>query len=78
MLQQTTVATVKTYYGNFLAKWPEIEKLAAAELDEVLHAWQGLGYYSRARNLRKLAKATMLIAVTVAWKLLPDKHLTTW
>ncbi|MBT3908476.1 MAG: A/G-specific adenine glycosylase [Rhodospirillaceae bacterium] len=56
MLQQTTVATVKTYYGNFLAKWPEIEKLAAAELDEVLHAWQGLGYYSRARNLHKCAR----------------------
>ncbi len=51
MLQQTTVATVAPYYRNFLARWPRLEDLAAAELDDVLHAWQGLGYYARARNL---------------------------
>ena len=56
MLQQTTVATVGPYYGDFLARWPNIEKLAAALLDDVLHAWQGLGYYSRARNLHRCAR----------------------
>jgi len=57
MLQQTTVATVGPYYGNFLARWPGVGDLAAAALDDVLHAWQGLGYYSRARNLHKCARA---------------------
>ncbi len=56
MLQQTTVATVKSYYKAFLEKWPTVQDLAAAELDEVLHAWQGLGYYARARNLHKCAQ----------------------
>ncbi|MDV7340015.1 A/G-specific adenine glycosylase [Terasakiella sp. A23] len=56
MLQQTTVATVKSYYKAFLEKWPTVQDLAGAELDEVLHAWQGLGYYARARNLHKCAQ----------------------
>ncbi|NVJ90714.1 MAG: A/G-specific adenine glycosylase [Methylocystaceae bacterium] len=56
MLQQTTVATVKAYYKAFLEKWPTVQDLAAAELDDVLHAWQGLGYYARARNLHKCAQ----------------------
>ena len=56
MLQQTTVAAVRSYFDAFLARWPRIEDLAAAELDEVLHAWAGLGYYARARNLHKCAK----------------------
>ena len=56
MLQQTTVATVIGYYGDFVARWPKVEDLAKAELDDVLHAWQGLGYYSRARNLHKCAR----------------------
>ncbi|SCA57387.1 A/G-specific adenine glycosylase [Candidatus Terasakiella magnetica] len=55
MLQQTTVATVKSYYRDFLQKWPTVQDLAGADLDEVLHAWQGLGYYARARNLHKCA-----------------------
>jgi len=55
MLQQTTVATVTGYYGKFLTRWPTLADLAAADLDAVLHAWQGLGYYSRARNLHKCA-----------------------
>ena len=55
MLQQTTVATVKPYFEHFLAVWPNIKALALAPLDEVLHAWQGLGYYARARNLHKCA-----------------------
>lgn len=55
MLQQTTVATVKSYFELFLKNWPEIDKLAAAPLDDILYAWQGLGYYARARNLHKCA-----------------------
>ena len=56
MLQQTTVATVGPYFESFLARWPSVGALAAAELDEVLHAWQGLGYYARARNLHRCAR----------------------
>ena len=56
MLQQTTVTTVRAYYGDFLAKWPQVGDLASASLDDVLHAWQGLGYYSRARNLHKCSQ----------------------
>jgi A/G-specific adenine glycosylase len=55
MLQQTTVVTVKPYFEYFLAIWPNIKVLAIAPLDDVLHAWQGLGYYARARNLHKCA-----------------------
>jgi len=57
MLQQTTVATVGPYFERFLARWPTVEALAAAPLDDVLHAWQGLGYYARARNLHACARA---------------------
>ena len=57
MLQQTTVATVIPYFTAFLAGWPKVADLAAADLDDVLHAWQGLGYYARARNLHKCARA---------------------
>jgi A/G-specific adenine glycosylase len=56
MLQQTTVATVGPYFERFIARWPDIAALAAASLDEVLHAWQGLGYYARARNLHACAR----------------------
>ncbi len=56
MLQQTTVATVKGYFSKFLERWPTIQDLAAASQDELMHCWQGLGYYSRARNLHKTAK----------------------
>ena len=56
MLQQTTVATVGPYFEKFLAKWPRVEDLAAAPLDDVLTAWAGLGYYARARNLHKCAR----------------------
>ncbi len=55
MLQQTTVATVKGYYADFIARWPTVEALAAAPLEEVLSAWAGLGYYARARNLHACA-----------------------
>jgi A/G-specific adenine glycosylase len=55
MLQQTTVQAVASYYRKFLERWPTVEALAAAPLDEVLAAWAGLGYYARARNLHKCA-----------------------
>ncbi len=56
MLQQTRVEAVKEYYLNFIARFPNAETLAAAQEDEVLKAWEGLGYYSRARNLLKAAR----------------------
>ncbi len=56
MLQQTQVATVVDYYQRFMAALPSVEALAAAEADEVLHLWTGLGYYSRARNLHRAAQ----------------------
>ena len=59
MLQQTTVATVKDYYKRFLAAFPTVADLAAAPLEDVLHLWQGLGYYSRARNLHKCAQVVV-------------------
>ena len=55
MLQQTTVQAVKPYYAAFLRQWPRIEALASADEEDVLKAWAGLGYYSRARNLKKCA-----------------------
>ncbi|MBM3487987.1 MAG: A/G-specific adenine glycosylase [Alphaproteobacteria bacterium] len=61
MLQQTTVATVGPYYEAFLARWPTVEALAAAGLDAVLHGWQGLGYYARARNLHRCAQAIVAL-----------------
>jgi A/G-specific adenine glycosylase len=56
MLQQTTVVTVAPYFDRFVARWPDVSSLAAASLDEVLHQWQGLGYYARARNLHACAR----------------------
>jgi A/G-specific adenine glycosylase len=56
MLQQTQVATVAGYYSRFIARFPDVKALAAAELDEVLALWSGLGYYSRARNLHRCAR----------------------
>ncbi len=55
MLQQTTVEAVKPYFRKFLEKWPTVTDLAHAEADDVMKAWAGLGYYSRARNLKKCA-----------------------
>lgn len=57
MLQQTTVATVGPYFQRFTERWPTVEALAAADLDQVLSAWAGLGYYARARNLHRCAVA---------------------
>ena len=55
ILQQTRVAQGLEYYMRFVARWPRVEDLAAADEAEVLREWQGLGYYSRARNLHKAA-----------------------
>ncbi|WOT04283.1 A/G-specific adenine glycosylase [Shewanella youngdeokensis] len=61
MLQQTQVATVIPYFEKFMARFPNIEILAAAEQDEVLHYWTGLGYYARARNLHKAAQQIIVL-----------------
>jgi A/G-specific adenine glycosylase len=59
MLQQTQVETVKPYFARFLSTYPTIEALAAAPLSDVLKLWEGLGYYSRARNLHHAAQAVV-------------------
>jgi A/G-specific adenine glycosylase len=59
MLQQTQVATVIPYYERFLGHFPDVAALAAAQLDEVMRLWAGLGYYSRARNLHRAAQAVV-------------------
>jgi len=59
MLQQTQVATVLAYYARFLARFPDVQALAAAPQDDVLALWSGLGYYSRARNLHRCAIAVV-------------------
>jgi A/G-specific adenine glycosylase len=59
MLQQTQVNTVIPYYHRFLDRFPDVQSLAAASLDEVLSYWSGLGYYSRARNLHFAAQMVM-------------------
>jgi A/G-specific adenine glycosylase len=59
MLQQTQVATVRVYYPRFLARFPDVQALAAAEEDEVMALWSGLGYYSRARHLHRCAQVVV-------------------
>jgi A/G-specific adenine glycosylase len=59
MLQQTRVDTVAPYYHRFLQRFPTLADLAAASLDQVLKAWEGLGYYARARNLHRAARLVM-------------------
>ena len=61
MLQQTQVATVIPYYRRWIKRFPTVKRLASASLDEVLKQWEGLGYYSRARNLHKGAKEIIKI-----------------
>ncbi len=57
MLQQTTVTAVRPYFHFFTEKWPTVADLAAADTEDVMKAWAGLGYYARARNLKKCAEA---------------------
>ena len=59
MLQQTTVATVKGHFADFVARFPTLQALARADRNAVLHAWQGLGYYARARNLHQCARVVV-------------------
>ncbi|MGI9250363.1 MAG: A/G-specific adenine glycosylase [Pseudohongiellaceae bacterium] len=59
MLQQTQVSTVIPYYERFMARYPDVAALAAADVDQVLHLWTGLGYYARARNLHRAAAVIM-------------------
>ncbi|MGI9332385.1 MAG: A/G-specific adenine glycosylase, partial [Gammaproteobacteria bacterium] len=56
MLQQTQVQTVRAYFERFTAKFPDVDSLARAPVDEVLQLWSGLGYYARARNLHRAAR----------------------
>ena len=56
MLQQTQVATVIPYYERFLARFPNLDRLAAAPVEAVMTLWSGLGYYARARNLHRCAQ----------------------
>jgi A/G-specific adenine glycosylase len=59
MLQQTPVARVMPKYGDFLGRFPTLESVARARLGEVVNAWEGLGYYARARSLHKLARTVV-------------------
>ena len=56
MLQQTTVKTVGPYFEAFVARWPDVGAMAASDVEDILKAWAGLGYYSRARNLHACAR----------------------
>jgi A/G-specific adenine glycosylase len=75
MLQQTRVATVLPYFDRWLKKYPDFAALADASEGEVLKAWEGLGYYSRARNLRKLAQQIVVLGEiptdSAAWETFP-------
>ncbi|MCI2400158.1 A/G-specific adenine glycosylase [Aliiroseovarius subalbicans] len=61
MLQQTTVAAVRNYFTRFLSLWPTVQDLAAADDAQVMGEWAGLGYYARARNLLKCARAVVAL-----------------
>lgn len=69
ILQQTRVAQGMEYYERFVARWPKVEDLAAADEQEVMRMWQGLGYYSRARNLHRAAR----MIVERGWSPFPTK-----
>ncbi len=71
MLQQTQVDTVIPYYGRFLKRFPTVERLACAGLEQVLKLWENLGYYSRARNLHAAAK---LVVEKHGGRLPADRH----
>jgi A/G-specific adenine glycosylase len=71
MLQQTQVQTVVPYYERFLARFPDVRQLAQADEQDVLKLWEGLGYYSRARNLGKAAR---LVSETMQGHLPADRY----
>ena len=72
MLQQTRVDTVIPYYERFVARFPDVYALADADEQDVLKAWEGLGYYSRARNLKRAAERVVdhhpLELADIAWR----------
>ncbi len=70
MLQQTQVATVTPYFERFVERFPDVAAVAAADVQDVLRLWEGLGYYSRARNLHKAATHV----VTSLGGMLPETH----
>lgn len=70
MLQQTQVATVKSYYSKWIQKWPDLTSLSKATLEEVNTLWSGLGYYSRGRRLHEAACKVM----NTVWKGEPSEH----
>ena len=72
MMQQTTYQTVLPYFERFLEKFPSVEALATADERDVLKAWEGMGYYARARNLLKAART---VAASV-WALSPRRRFT--
>jgi A/G-specific adenine glycosylase len=72
MLQQTQVATVIPYYERWMRRFPTVRALARARLDAVLKAWEGLGYYARARNLRRAARSLRRLPRTAeGWREVP-------
>ncbi len=77
MLQQTQVVTAIPYFERFLQRFPDVQTLAAASLDEVLYHWSGLGYYARARNLHRAAQCIGVVSggtfpkTREAWMALP-------
>lgn len=75
MAQQTTIAAVIPYWQKFLQRWPDVNALAAADQDDVLHQWAGLGYYARARNLlaaaRQIAAQGHFPQTAAQWQQLP-------
>jgi A/G-specific adenine glycosylase len=74
LLQQTQVARAVQYFDTFLAAFPSVQDLAAAPLEQVLHLWQGAGYYARARNLHRAAQRMATDGVpqnAAAWRVLP-------
>jgi A/G-specific adenine glycosylase len=72
MLQQTQIAAVIPYYERWLKRFPTVKALAEAPLDDVLKAWEGLGYYARARNLHKAAQGLKTFPTTSdGWRELP-------
>ena len=68
MLQQTKVEAVRPYYESWMERFPDMETLAAASADEVLRQWQGLGYYSRARNLHQAVQEVVSPPMTARFR----------
>ena len=67
MLQQTTVQAVIPFFHKFINKWPTINKLSESKVEDVMDAWSGLGYYSRAKNIHKTAEISYFIGEKNLW-----------